>query len=137
MEYIIYIKQNSKSNKFDVYRKQDADGKPFYTATMLDATHFKAKNDENPSASEEITHKIAGYWDGDRLLVDDHVEKSIVNNRAHSTTIYDNKRVYLRWNEETKQFSDSLSHGAMQVTGGSNNKEGTTKSSFSSTAPRN
>jgi hypothetical protein len=135
IEYVLYIKPNSKPNKFEAYRKKDADGHPFFTATMLDETHFKASKREDPSASEEIQHKITGYWDGNRLFFDDHIEKSIVNNTAHSTSIFDHKHTYLRWNEETRVFTDSVQHGAMQITGGKNTKEGTTHSSSSAHAP--
>lgn len=120
MEYVIIITAHDKPNKFNVYRRSDPEGKPFWIGKMEDETHFAAKNHENVSSTITAVHKINGYWDNHKLYLTDDVEQTTYagNSRKIGNSIL--KRVYLKWDDENKKYIDFPNLSKVQPTGGEN-----------------
>ena len=104
MVYDWTFKQNSKSNKIDIYKKSDPDGKPSYVVKMQDPTHFKGTGYEDVDANVSVDHELTGYFDDNKFIISDHYVKSIISQGVRSKRAGDWKYEFRKFDPTTKFF---------------------------------
>lgn len=114
MESVMTLKQNSKSNKIDFYRKKDTDGIPLYTVKMTDESHFKGSKTESISADISVEHNVTGYFADSKLYTEDNEEqKNYATKQMHNNSV---SHVYKKWDPASQKYIDFPNESIHAVT---------------------
>lgn len=110
--YTFTFKQNAKSNKIEIYRKSDPDGKPFVIVKMEDATHFKGHSSEKVDDNQTKEYEITGYYENKGFIIKNHTVVDIYSAGQTHKKAYDHVYLVRKFDNEKNSYIDFPDLGA-------------------------